>query len=353
MMVTGEATDCKGGHIFYERQALARRTAISVREISSYFIAPDPRLLQDLDSAIPNADNARFGEARAKFLAWIIAPYRPRWSPDFYQTCSELNSYLEDKQESLPLFQRDGMKVDRPDDGEALKRARALSPRARIHFMYALSRLTPGDVWHERGGNVLSDLTTYKMRKRGIDGENTSEEIISSGLVEYSTSRAAYMHFLLKDDLIAGCKETGTVYTKSWRKAEIIDALQSNAPDYLPSIMQEKGVVTIRSEHEHDLLELNRYGKRLQQRCVLLAYLNSGTHEKIDPKTYQEALEEYKRAGISRVAILSQRDSDVCHPCRELDGKEYGLEEAIEKQLLPHDGCTSERCRCTYRAVAN
>jgi len=162
------------------------------------------------------------------------------------------------------------VQVEPPADNEAMARARVLSRPARLHFMYALSRLTPGDIWHERGGNVLSDLTTYKLRENHLDASKTTPELLSTGLFEYSTGREAYMHFLLKDDLIIGCEKTGTEYAKSWRKAEILDALQSNASGYLASVMEEKGVVTLSLEYEDELIELTRYAEKLVKPCRLL-----------------------------------------------------------------------------------
>jgi len=189
------------------------------------------------------------------------------------------NNFLREKSQEhkswreASRFSEDTVDIDPPSDSDALSQVRSLSRPARLHFMYALSRLTPGDIWHERGGNVLSDLTTYKLRQRGLDVEATTEEILSTGLLDYAENRDAYMHFHLKNDLIAACEETGIDYAKSWRKDEILDAILKDAPSYLKSSLQEKGVVTLSDDFEQKLIDLDKYADRLVPPCQLLFFV--------------------------------------------------------------------------------
>lgn len=51
------------------------------------------------------------------------------------------------------------------------------------------------------------------------------------------------------------------------------------------------------------------------------------------------------------VVAMSRRDEKVCDTCFEHDGTYYSLDEALEQQPLPHDGCTNDQCRCDYHPV--
>lgn len=251
-------------------------------DFSPYFDEPSQELLRELDLEIGNPES-RYGRSAftgepPKFLAWLIASYRPQWSDQMSTLIERANSFLRKKSreheswKEASRFSEDTLDIDPPHDGDVLSQARSLSRPARLHFMYALSRLTPGDIWHERGGNVLSDLTTYKLRQRGLDVEATTGEILSTGLLDYAENRDACMHFHLKDDLIAACEATGTDHSKSWRKDEILDALLENASAYLKSSLQEKGVVTLSDDFEQQLIELDEYADRLVRPCQLLFF---------------------------------------------------------------------------------
>lgn len=76
-------------------------------------------------------------------------------------------------------------------------------------------------------------------------------------------------------------------------------------------------------------------------------------YHELPPQPFEQELKSMKRSEIPGVSILTQRDADVCHSCRPLDGKEYTIEEALEKEPLPHDECENDRCRCTYTPLSD
>jgi hypothetical protein len=64
---------------------------------------------------------------------------------------------------------------------------------------------------------------------------------------------------------------------------------------------------------------------------------------------HKKELETMIRAEATHVAVLSQRDGNVCESCENLDKKGLiPIKEAIENQILPHKNCTNDFCRCTY-----
>lgn len=64
---------------------------------------------------------------------------------------------------------------------------------------------------------------------------------------------------------------------------------------------------------------------------------------------HEKELESMLIAEVTHVSVLSQRDGNVCGACEKLDRKgDIPIDEAIEKEILPHSDCTNEFCRCTY-----
>lgn len=59
-------------------------------------------------------------------------------------------------------------------------------------------------------------------------------------------------------------------------------------------------------------------------------------------------LERHMSIGTKYVKVMSSRDSHVCPTCQEWDGNIYDIERAYEEDLIPHDDCENERCRCFY-----
>lgn len=68
-------------------------------------------------------------------------------------------------------------------------------------------------------------------------------------------------------------------------------------------------------------------------------------------QTLDEQLKRYLDAEIDSVRILATRDGETCPACSALDGTVMSVEEAIRTMALPHPGCTSEECRCTFQPL--
>lgn len=56
-------------------------------------------------------------------------------------------------------------------------------------------------------------------------------------------------------------------------------------------------------------------------------------------------LQSYLSAGLPRVSIVA-----ICEGSKHLDGLELDTSEALERMLLPHEGCEPD-CACTYIPV--
>jgi hypothetical protein len=55
--------------------------------------------------------------------------------------------------------------------------------------------------------------------------------------------------------------------------------------------------------------------------------------------------------GMYGVQVMSQRDEYVCDNCLDHDGSLYELQEAKEKQPVPHSDCENDECRCHYLPI--
>ncbi|MCS4195932.1 hypothetical protein [Salinibacter ruber] len=217
-------------------------------------------------------------EDTPQLIAWILCPFLPEWSDQMFELRRRANTFIEGMRqdasywEEYPLYGEDDEKVGPIGEDEISSEIATLTPAARMHLLYAVSRLAPGDIWHERGGGVLSDLTTYEIRSMGINIPDTAQEIESTGLLVASDEEEAFMHFMTKDEMIEACEETGTDYRKSWRKAEILNELTDHSPEHLKAEMEERGVVTLNPSAEERLLELSRYADNLSTPCELLCF---------------------------------------------------------------------------------
>lgn len=56
---------------------------------------------------------------------------------------------------------------------------------------------------------------------------------------------------------------------------------------------------------------------------------------------------DYKQKGMSIVIIVVPLE-ESCGACRELDGQELDIDDAIKTQPLPPENCQCQHCGCTY-----
>ena len=154
-----------------------------------------------------------------------------------------------------------------------MDKVRDLSPAARMQLFYAVSRLRPGTIWHGRGGNSISDLTNYAIRSFGINIPKTSAEILDTGLLTSSREPRALLYQRTKEELIKACETTGTHFRKSWRKAEILETLKSDAPGYVKTELEQLDLVILNPEYADQLLALADYAERLVASFKLLCFV--------------------------------------------------------------------------------
>jgi len=209
-------------------------------------------------------------EAVPQLFASALCAYRPVWREPIHKLLRRANAFIRKMRkegltywEDYPLFQKTDVAVPQAVDDEVKAKVRAISPAARMHLLHAVFRLRPTAGEKRRRAAELASLTDYAVRSFGIYVPDTEREILDSGLVVQSRNSSALMHSMTKKDIVAACEEAGVEFQKSWRKAKLLDALVSGAPDYAAKKMENVRAVALSPEYEADLLALHDYAERL------------------------------------------------------------------------------------------
>jgi hypothetical protein len=214
-----------------------------------------------------------------QLFAWCLCAFRPVWRETIFELLDRGNAFIDERAKKgsfwndYPHFKNEDLQIPAPSPDEVMDKVCDLSPAARMQLFYAVSRLRPGEIWHERGGNSISDLTNYAIRSFGIHIPETSAAIRDTGLLARSTQPQSLMHRMTKKDLIKACEETGAHFRKSWRKAKILEALESDAPEYLKTKLDQLELVMLNPKYENRLLALADYAEKLVAPFKVLCFI--------------------------------------------------------------------------------
>lgn len=204
-----------------------------------------------------------------ELFSWSMCVFRPSWQSYIQDLAHRANSFIEEKAEDLaywedyPRLEKSEVQVDPPSQTETQKKVKSLSPAGRMHLLYAVSR----------GGGSLPNLTNYPIRSFGINTEKTSREIVDNELMSTAKDASVLMSSMTKKEIVLACEEAGADYYKSWNKNELLEALESYAPDYVKEKIEEIRAVTVNSSHEKDLQDLLSYAGDLEQSFKALFFI--------------------------------------------------------------------------------
>jgi len=112
-----------------------------------------------------------------------------------------------------------------------------------------------------------------------------------------------------------------------------------NLNDALWSICNESILQNMKIDNTRNIRNL------YYQMEQILVSENKNANKIVKKRLYYDLL-EYKEGGLPIVIIVCT--DDCCESCKKIDGKEYKINEAIQKQPLPPIDCTCLRCSCTY-----
>lgn len=158
-------------------------------------------------------------------------------------------------------------------------------------------------------GDFFKSLLTSKLRDEDVDDEEVED--LTDGFVEDALDKA---------------------FNPS--KAQIVKRLERDHPDATSEEIEN--AITDAEDGHYDVDEYSLM-----------------THE----EWLRQDLQEKKSAGMEAVEVLAHRVEGICEVCGSDCFNVYSIEEAMEKDILPHDDCTctadaaADRdppCDCTY-----
>jgi len=169
--------------------------------------------------------------------------------------------------ETYPLFDRSGIasySINSPIVASLLMTLPLLS---RIHLVS----------FAERGAASLPQSTNYKMRSLGINPLETAPILLKSGICEPASSVEVLVELFSKEDLIAALAERNITYRKSWKKGQLIEALNFHAPDFIVQAAEREGIARVKPEFLSELRLLSANAQMLQERIKLLCFATPET----------------------------------------------------------------------------
>ncbi len=189
-----------------------------------------------------DADNFLITRKIPRLFAWNCIVYQPQWSNNLHSLADKANSWIVEMAKDVPYWQ-EYKKFDTCNiptlliDEEVGKKILLLSPAARLQLFYAV----------EKGGGSLfsmtNGLTSGPIRSLGININNTSQELLSSGLIIPSSSPKAIESAHSKQELVDYCESFGVSYRKSWKKEQLVEALANKDAEILEEISHTNNVV--------------------------------------------------------------------------------------------------------------
>lgn len=202
-----------------------------------------------------------------RLISWVCISRQPIWSEDLRTLAKKANRWIDKMAKDTPYWEgyekfdvrEIPNKIIDTDLGTIIS---ALTPAARLQLFYAM----------EKGGGALSELTNYQIRSFGINTENTSLELIESGLIEFSFSNNVIEKAHSKKELIELCDKHGATFRKSWKKEKLIEALEKVNPDVLKEIGKSKNLVAPNYHRYPNLKDMVAIAERHQIGFELLCF---------------------------------------------------------------------------------
>jgi hypothetical protein len=119
----------------------------------------------------------------------------------------------------------------------------------------------------------------------------------------------------------------------------LVDRIKEEHPEFAEKFSSEKELKDYVSAHVEEFMEA--LGKADPAEAK----------EKFGPDTRREQLEQFQELGAHGVMTTSMRDQDTCNVCLDHDGTVYRMEEALDKEPLPHGVEEDENCKCYYEML--
>lgn len=142
-----------------------------------------------------------------------------------------------------------------------LRQLQGLPLGVRAHAVDALRHLSADS----RAPRTLASLSRYETRKRGLDVNDSTKRILSTGLVVPATDLEAWLTGWTRRDLLGFLAQCGVRPRNSWSKERLAALAIEECADLLRSRMADSGAVELAPEHVEGARQLREYGDKVRE----------------------------------------------------------------------------------------
>jgi hypothetical protein len=150
---------------------------------------------------------------------------------------------------------------DLPELQRILQQLQGFSLGVRAHAVDALRNLSAD----ARAPRTLPSLSRYETRKRGLDVNESTRQILATGLVMPATDLDAWLTGWTRRDLLAFLVNCGVRPRNSWSKERLAAMATAECADLLLTRMAESGAVELSSDHVEGARLLREYSDRVRE----------------------------------------------------------------------------------------
>jgi hypothetical protein len=247
---------------------------IAEMDISRYYNCPNEDFILELKSLF--IIRSKDGGGREFWLtdytpllfSYSLCCHQIQWLEKLTELKDKAENFIKSMKEDAPFwrtYQLPGQtKVPLPSevDYPVVSTLCKLPPLSRLHLMSFV----------EKGSTSLMHSTVYSMRSLGLNAVQTAATILDSGLCEKAVDQEWLLKILSKNDLFAGLNERKISYKQSWKKAELLQALVSEAPDLLEQVAEREKIVRIKVECLPQLKSILAYANSLEAPLSYLCF---------------------------------------------------------------------------------
>lgn len=213
-------------------------------------------------------------DGKPLLFALALCCHDIRWVEGLEQLREKANRFIRTMRKDTPFW--DDYPLFRASSIEltsAMVSQMVLTPLAGLPPLSRLHLLS----FAERGSASLMQATTYKMRSLGLNPLETAPILLASGFCELAADLEAVADVFSKNDLISALDERAIPYRKSWKKLQLLEALGSQAPDFIAHVAEREKIVRIKPVLSAELRSLSTYAHAMQEHIKLLCFAGSAT----------------------------------------------------------------------------
>lgn len=200
------------------------------------------------------------------YLAQAFSSYEIEMHPEIEDLRIKGNKYIRKMRKEwfdVPVIKASELTIPPLPTGKCLDQVRGLSIGARLHLFFAV----------EAGGGRLPHLAGFVPRDMGLYPQDSSREILESGLLIPCKAHNILKKSFEKSELLETCEQGGVTFMKSWNKDKLIQAVLSAPPKYIDQFISDSGLAVVNPDHADCLLALLTRARELEPVFKVLCFI--------------------------------------------------------------------------------